>query len=74
MIVGTQSGVLLIFSNGKWGDCSDRYPGHPETVDCLLKVDENTIMTGSSDGLIRVVSIHPNKILGMYTLIISMYL
>lgn len=64
VVAGTQLGVLLIFSYGKWGDCSDRYPGHPETVDCMLKVDENTILTGSSDGLIRVVSIHPNKVLG----------
>ena len=42
-----------------------RYPGHPESVDCMLKIDESTLLTGSSDGLIRVVSIQPNKILGV---------
>jgi WD40 repeat protein len=65
VICGTQEGVILLFSWGKWGDCTDRYPGHPETLDCMHKVDEGTIMTGSSDGLIRVVGLQPNKILGV---------
>jgi WD repeat-containing protein 55 len=65
VVCGTQKGVLLTFSWGKWGDCTDRYPGHPQPVDCLLKLDENTILTGSSDGLIRVVGLQPNKIYGV---------
>ena len=40
-------------------------PGHPSSVETLLKVDEDTILTGSSDGLIRVVQIHPDKFLGV---------
>ena len=31
----------------------------------MLKYDENTLLTGSSDGIIRIVGIHPNKLLGM---------
>ena len=65
IVCGTQDGVILIFSWDRWGDCSDRYPGHPETVDCLLKLDESTVLTGSSDGLIRIVQIQPNKVLGV---------
>jgi WD40 repeat protein len=65
LICGSQEGVIVIFSWGKWGDCLDRYPGHPETLDCMVKIDESTILTGSSDGLIRVVAIQPNKILGV---------
>jgi len=34
-------------------------------VDCLWKVDESTVVSGSSDGLVRVVSIQPNKVLGV---------
>ena len=30
----------------------------------MLKVDESTVLTGSSDGLIRVVSLMPNQLLG----------
>ena len=62
---GTQDGILLIFSWDKWGDCSDRYPGHPESLDCLLKLDEATLLTGSSDGLIRCVTVQPNNMLGV---------
>jgi len=65
VVCGTQEGVLLVFTWDRWQDCSDRYPGHPETVDCMLKIDETTIMTGSSDGLIRAVSIQPNKMIGV---------
>lgn len=65
IICGTQEGVLLTFSWGRWGDCSDRFPGHPDTIDSILKVDESTVITGSGDGLIRIVSIHPNKMLGV---------
>ena len=65
VVCGTQDGVLLIFSWDKWGDQSDRYPGHPETVDCCIKIDERTLLTGSSDGLIRALQFHPNKLLGV---------
>jgi WD40 repeat protein len=64
VVCGTQEGVLSIFSWGTWGDCSDRYPGHPRSIDALLKVDEDTLLTGSSDGQIRVVQIQPDKLLG----------
>lgn len=65
VVCGTQEGVLSVFSWGTWGDCSDRFPGHPSSIDALLKVDEDTLLTGSSDGLIRVVQIHPDKLLGV---------
>lgn len=65
VVCGSANGVLNIWSYGTWGDISDRFPGHPKSVDALLKFDENTLLTGSSDGLIRVVSIHPDRMLGV---------
>ncbi|KAL7579841.1 hypothetical protein ACA910_004854 [Epithemia clementina (nom. ined.)] len=65
VVCGSGEGILSIFSWGTWGDVSDRFPGHPASVDALLPVDEDTLLTGSSDGLIRVVQIHPNKLLGI---------
>jgi WD40 repeat protein len=65
VVVGSQEGVLNIWSWGTWGDISDRFPGHPMSIDALLKVDENTILTGSSDGVVRVVTIQPDKLLGV---------
>jgi len=65
VICGTQSGALAIWSWGTWGDISDRFPGHPQSIDAMLKVDESTILTGSGDGLIRALQIHPNQLLGI---------
>ena len=65
VVCGHQSGTLGIYSWGYWNDCSDRFPGHPGSVDAMVKIDEDTLLTGSSDGLIRIVSILPNKPLGI---------
>ncbi|KAI0237056.1 WD repeat-containing protein jip5, partial [Massospora cicadina] len=50
-VVGTQNGVLNLFTWGDWGDLSDRFMGHPESVDAVVKFDEDTVVTGSSDGI-----------------------
>lgn len=50
---GMQEGILNIFNWGEWGNISDRFPGHPESVDCLVPITENIICTGSTDGIIR---------------------
>mmetsp|Transcript_14194 Transcript_14194/g.47934 ORF Transcript_14194/g.47934 Transcript_14194/m.47934 type:complete len:344 (-) Transcript_14194:13-1044(-) len=65
VVCGTQDGVLLVFSWGKWNDRSHAFPGHPHSVDTMLAVDANTICTGSSDGLIRVVQVQPDRVLGV---------
>lgn len=65
IVCGSQSGVLALWSWGYWNDCSDRFPGHPESVDALVKYDEDTVITGSSDGLLRVVNILPNKLIAV---------
>lgn len=52
---GTGEGVLNIFNWGEWGNISDRFPGHPMSVDCLQSVGDTVVCTGSSDGLVRCV-------------------
>ncbi|XP_020106332.1 WD repeat-containing protein 55 [Ananas comosus] len=63
VICGTQTGALLLYSWGHFKDCSDRFLGHPMSVDTLLKLDEDTIISGSEDGVIRLVGILPNRII-----------
>ncbi|KAK8935022.1 hypothetical protein KSP39_PZI014744 [Platanthera zijinensis] len=63
VICGTQNGPLLLYSWGYFEDCSDRLLGHPMSVDALLKVDEDTLISGSEDGVIRLVGILPNRII-----------
>jgi len=65
VVCGTSEGTLLIFSWGNWDGPSDSLPGHPESVGSLLKLDESTVLSGSSDGLIRVVGVQPSKLYGL---------
>jgi len=74
VVVGTQMGILSIFNRKSgWGDCVDRVPGHPHSIDTLCALpssypsSHSTILTGSSDGLIRVVQLLPTKLLGIVT-------
>ena len=45
VVAGSQDGILDIFSYGKWEDISDRYPGHPQSVDAMAKVTEDMLAT-----------------------------
>ncbi|KAH7337596.1 WD40-repeat-containing domain protein [Rhizoctonia solani] len=66
--VGTQTGIIGIWNRSSgWGDCVDRIKGHPHSVDALATLSEDVIVTGSSDGLVRVVQVLPNKLLGSFT-------
>ncbi|KAH9834979.1 WD40 repeat-like protein [Rhodofomes roseus] len=70
--VGTQLGILSIFNRRSgWGDCVDRIPGHPHSIDTLAPLpaayapSQTTFLTGSSDGLLRAVQLFPTKLLGV---------
>ncbi|KAH8097087.1 WD40 repeat-like protein [Cristinia sonorae] len=72
VVVGTQLGILSVFNRKSgWGDCVDRIPGHPHSIDALCNVPsrypnaQSTILTGSSDGLLRAVQLLPTKLLGV---------
>ncbi|KAF8336578.1 WD40 repeat-like protein, partial [Cantharellus anzutake] len=71
-VVGTQLGNISIFNrNIGWGDCVDRIPGHPHSVETIYTLPPNLcpgtdiIATGSSDGMVRLVQILPTKVLGV---------
>jgi WD repeat-containing protein 55 len=65
VVCGTGEGVLVVFSFGTWGDLSDRFPGHPPCIDALAKVDEDTVVMGTSDGKLKVVTIQPDREIGL---------
>ncbi|EIN14495.1 WD40 repeat-like protein [Punctularia strigosozonata HHB-11173 SS5] len=71
-VVGTQIGILSVFNKSSgWGDCVDRIPGHPSSIDTLCNLPSrypsahSTLLTGSSDGLVRAVQLFPTKLLGI---------
>ena len=58
IIVGGQSGILMLFSYDFWGDCSDRLPVfrgnlNDYSLDSLLQLKDDRILVGSSDGKLR---------------------
>ena len=69
--VGTSSGVISIFNKGDWGDNNDRIlPPHGNKkvveeigVECLAKVNDNTIVVGGADGKVRLLQVLPNQYL-----------
>ncbi|QRV98957.1 WD repeat-containing protein [Ceratobasidium sp. AG-Ba] len=66
LAVGTQTGIISLWNRSSgYGDCVDRVPGHPHSVDALATLTDDVIVTGSSDGLVRVVQLLPHKLLGV---------
>ncbi|KAI8074757.1 carbonic anhydrase [Gongronella butleri] len=58
VVAGSQSGALYFFDKDA-RHLKDKWVGHPSSVDTLCTLDDDTICTGSSDGLVRVVSVSP---------------
>ncbi|KAF9664011.1 hypothetical protein SADUNF_Sadunf17G0111700 [Salix dunnii] len=64
VICGSQNGTLLLYSWGFFKDCSDRFTAlSPNSIDALLKLDEDRVITGSENGLISLVGILPSRII-----------
>ncbi|KAA3464496.1 WD repeat-containing protein 55-like protein [Gossypium australe] len=64
VICGSQGGTLLLYSWGFFKDCSDRFVDlSPNSVEAMLKLDEDRLITGSENGLISLVGILPNRII-----------
>jgi WD40 repeat protein len=61
VVCGSQLGPLSIFNWGDFGDLKTRIVGHPMSVDAMLRFDEDCILTGSSDGRIRVVAVQSKR-------------
>jgi len=65
VVCGSQDGVLNIFTWGDFGDISDRFPGHPSGIGAMVKFDEDVVLTGANDGVIRVMNVFPNELVGV---------
>uniref|UniRef100_A0A7N0UKX3 WD repeat-containing protein 55 n=1 Tax=Kalanchoe fedtschenkoi TaxID=63787 RepID=A0A7N0UKX3_KALFE len=64
VICGTQTGNLLLYSWGFFKDCSDRFVDlSPNSVDALLKFDEDRLIAASENGIISLVGILPNRVI-----------
>ena len=48
----------MIYDWGLWGDITDRFPAHPQSIDCMLTLNDSVICTGCMDGNVRSVSLN----------------
>ena len=62
VVCGDGDGTMQIFNWGEWGNISDRYPGHPASIDCMLPLNDDILCSGCMDGKLRLVHILPNSI------------
>jgi hypothetical protein len=53
VVMGTQVGNIDILKWGTWDAFEAMVPGHPASVDCMVPLSEDTVITGCSDGFIR---------------------
>lgn len=53
MICGDGEGTIGIFNWNLWEDITDRFPAHPQSIDCIVKITEDVICTSCMDGMIR---------------------
>jgi WD40 repeat protein len=53
VVCGTTAGPLLFFPWGEWHSAKSSFKGHSESVDCMLSISDDILVTGSSDGFIR---------------------
>lgn len=62
VVCGTSEGPIALFSWDWFGDYKDRILGHPGSVNCIEKYDENYFFSGCEDGKIRLVSVFRKNI------------
>ncbi|PVU86565.1 hypothetical protein BB561_006659 [Smittium simulii] len=59
--IGSQSGVLGIFSYGMFSDVTDRFPGNPSSIEHMCKISQNCLITAGGDGYLRVLNLFPHS-------------
>lgn len=61
IIGGTPSGSLPVWRYNGWARPYDTYDYHPKECECIITYNDNIVLTGACDGLVRVLQVHPVK-------------
>ena len=65
ILCGSGEGNVLIFNWDWFGDFKDMIKGHPEGINDMDKFDDNILLTGAEDGLIRICTMFPKAVRGI---------
>ena len=64
LVAGCGDGKLYMFNWGEFGYHSAEFPGHPDSINAIVTVTDNVIVTACEDGAIRAVHLYPHRFLG----------
>jgi len=65
LLAGTDMGKMYIFNWGEFEEHTDTYPGHKETINSMVAIAEEVVVSATGDGTIRATSLFPHKPLGI---------
>ncbi|CUG90941.1 WD40 repeat-containing protein, putative [Bodo saltans] len=61
IICGTPNGSLPMWKYGSWTRPFDVFDNHPKECDTIMTYNDNIVMTGACDGVVRVIQVFPVK-------------
>ncbi|XP_072518648.1 WD repeat-containing protein 55 [Salminus brasiliensis] len=64
VVCGSSEGTIYIFNWNEFGATSDRFDIQAESVDCIVPITDSILCAASMDGVIRAISILPNRVVG----------
>ncbi|KAI4884395.1 hypothetical protein NFI96_011239, partial [Prochilodus magdalenae] len=64
VVCGSSEGMIYIFNWSGFGATSDRFATQAESIDCIIPITDSLLCAASMDGVIRAISIMPNRVIG----------
>ncbi|CXI83177.1 nucleolar Jumonji domain interacting protein, putative [Plasmodium berghei] len=58
----TMGGNIIVFSRTPWGCVESKIKANKNMINTFVKINDNTIIFGTSDGLIQTAHFNPNKL------------
>jgi len=65
LVAGSSSGTLYMFNWDQFGYHSDQFPGHPGSINAMIPITDNVVITACEDGLVRALHLYPHRFLGV---------
>ncbi|KAL6470467.1 hypothetical protein MHYP_G00215860 [Metynnis hypsauchen] len=64
VVCGSGEGTIYIFNWNGFGATSDRFAVQAESIDSIVPITDSLLCAASMDGVIRAISILPNRVVG----------
>ncbi|XP_041978961.1 WD repeat-containing protein 55 homolog [Aricia agestis] len=65
LVAGSSSGKFYLFNWKEFGLHSDEYVGHKSSVQCMIPITQNIVVSSGEDGILRAAHLFPQRQLGI---------